>query len=223
MAPDDEVAPGKPEGVRAGNTQTRDAKPATRSPRQPKVVNQSAPRHDVTPTQSTPAPADLATVRGRPVGDPIKSAAKRGSGNLMPHLEKQQAPQATKPKPKQVRNARETETLVSKLNMATRDLTEAFEDTLPADLERKFNAGQAHVYTHRLYKARGQNMYNMVAQGYKHERLIRGRVDAYIRLFERLLDTVSETANGEEMVDACLASESGKLYLLFAQAAGRLS
>jgi len=65
-------------------------------------------------------------------------------------------------------------------------------------------------------------MYNMVKQGYYQERLIRGRVDAYIRLFERLLDTVSETPQGSSMVDACLASESGKLYLLFAQAAGRL-
>ncbi len=41
-------------------------------------------------------------------------------------------------------------------------------------------------------------------------------------LFEDLLDVVSETAQGDEFVDACLASETGKVYLAIAQAAGRL-
>ena len=141
--------------------------------------------------------------------------------SLLPQLEKTQKNPARKSaKPNSA--ARQTETLVSKLNGAARDLTEAFEDHLPKELESKYNGGQAHVYTHRLYLARGQKMYNMVKQGYTKERLIRGRIDAYIRLFERLLDTVSATPQGVEMVDACLASESGKLYLLFAQAAGRL-
>ena len=53
--------------------------------------------------------------------------------------------------------------------------------------------------------------------------MVRGRVDAYMRLFERLLDTFAETPQGDQLVDACLASESGKLYLLLAQASGRIS
>ncbi len=207
IAPD-EVAPGKPEGARSAGKQTRGA--ATQTPAKPAKVAK--------PVDNNSA---LQLVRSRPVSDPITSKAQRGSANLLPQLEKtQQAPTSKSAKPSS--SARLTETLVSKLNGAARDLTEAFEDRLPKDLERKYDAGQSHVYTHRLYMARGQKMYNMVKHGYHNERLIRGRVDAYIRLFERLLDTVSENPQGQNMVDACLASESGKLYLLFAQAAGRL-
>ena len=39
---------------------------------------------------------------------------------------------------------------------------------------------------------------------------MRTRVDSYIRLFERLLDTVAEAPKGNQLVEACLASESGK-------------
>jgi hypothetical protein len=34
---------------------------------------------------------------------------------------------------------------------------------------------------------------------------------------------VAKSARGDEMVDACLASESGKVYIALAQAAGRLT
>ena len=89
-------------------------------------------------------------------------------------------------------------------------------------MERSYNAGEAHIYTHHLYKARGNAMYKSIKEGYASQRLIRGRVDAFIRMFERLLDTVSSAPNSDNMVDACLASESGKLYLLMAEATGRL-
>ena len=66
-------------------------------------------------------------------------------------------------------------------------------------------------------------MLELLVDRYESERLIRDRIDGYVRLFERLLDTVSETPQGEQLVDACLASESGKLYLMLAQASGRLT
>lgn len=219
-----EASPGKPEGVPSAPKQTRGAvaqkpaRPATQAILQVKA--QVAPQKAQKPKPVADNNA-LQLVRSRPASDPITSKAKRGSADLLPQLEKtQKAPSQKSKTPTSA--TRQIENLVSKLNSAARDLTEAFEDRLPKDLEKKFNDGQVHVYTHRLYLARGQKMYNMVKQGYTNERLIRGRIDAYIRLFERLLDTLSENSQGPDMVDACLASESGKLYLLFAQAAGRL-
>ncbi|MGQ0486231.1 MAG: hypothetical protein ACT4SY_12870 [Hyphomicrobiales bacterium] len=117
---------------------------------------------------------------------------------------------------------REMENLVQKLNAAARDLVEAIDGSLPRDLEKSFNAGERHVYTHRLYEARGKRFVKMIVDRYGSERLVRGRVDAYVRLFERLLDTVSEVPQGAGMVEACLASESGKLYVTLAEAAGRI-
>jgi hypothetical protein len=40
--------------------------------------------------------------------------------------------------------------------------------------------------------------------------------------FERLLDRIADAPRGQELVDACLASESGKVYLMLAQASGRV-
>ena len=157
-------------------------------------------------------------VRGRPVSDPISSSASRDTADLVPHLEKRQSRKGKN----KAASSRETSRLVAKLNSAARDLSEVFDGYLPSDVEMRYNAGELHVYTHRLYKARGRQMFERVKSDYRSERLMRGRIDAYIRLFERLLDTVSGAANADEMIDACLTSESGKLYLLFAQATGRI-
>ena len=109
-----------------------------------------------------------------------------------------------------------------KLNGSTRDLVEAIDGKLPSDLERRFDRGEHHVYTHRLYQGRGKKMLDLLTERYQNERLIRSRIDAVVTLFERLLDTVAATAQGEQLVDACLASESGKLYLMLAHASGRV-
>lgn len=130
-----------------------------------------------------------------------------------------------KPKPPQLsRNlSREAETLIRKLNGASRDLVEAIDSDLPRDLEKRFIAGEGNVYTLNLLEDRNRRLPKLIERRYKSERLVRGRVDAYVRLFERLLDTFAETPQGDQLVDASLASESGKLYLLLAQASGRIS
>jgi hypothetical protein len=167
-----------------------------------------------------------ATIRGRSVSALLETEAPKGSSNLLPQLRTDDASlPATRQRKKSDSGAvsRETEALVGKLNSAARDLVEAIDGKLPADLERRYNNGEQHVYTHRLYQGRGKKMLELLVDRYGSERLIRGRIDGYVGLFERLLDTVSETPQGEQLVDACLASESGKLYLMLAQASGRLT
>ena len=166
------------------------------------------------------------TIRGRSVSALLESESPKGSSNLLPQLRTEDASlPAARPKKKTDTGSvsRETEALVGKLNGAARDLVEAIDGKLPADLERRYTGGEQHVYTHRLYQGRGKKMLELLVDRYESERLIRDRIDGYVRLFERLLDTVSETPQGEQLVDACLASESGKLYLMLAQASGRLT
>jgi hypothetical protein len=74
-----------------------------------------------------------------------------------------------------------------------------------------------------LYENFTRRLEPSVRQRYRSERLVRGRVDSYIRLFERLLDTVSEAPRGDQLADACLASESGKLYVALAKTTGRIN
>ncbi len=166
------------------------------------------------------------TIRGRSVSAILESEAPSGSGDLLPQLKTEgdlQPANRGKRKADAQAISRETETLVAKLNSSSRDLVEAIDGKLPADLERRFDGGEQHVYTHRLYQGRGKKMLELLKDRYANERMIRGRIDAFARLFERLLDTVSETTQGEQLVDACLASESGRLYLMLAQASGRLA
>jgi hypothetical protein len=115
----------------------------------------------------------------------------------------------------------ETETLMQKLSGAARDLVEAVDGSLPHELERRYGAGESHVYIHRLFEERGPMMRRSLRKRYQDEKVLRGRLDAYVRLFERLLDTVSQTSQGEQLADTCLASESGKLYAMLANASGR--
>lgn len=110
-----------------------------------------------------------------------------------------------------------------KLHAASRDIVEAVGGDVPRDLEKRYAAGEDDIYTQNLLADRGRRLPKLVEKRYKSERLVRGRVDAYVRLFERLLDALAETPQGDQLVDACLASESGKLYLLLAQASGRIS
>jgi hypothetical protein len=166
------------------------------------------------------------TIRGRSVSALLETETPKGSSNLLPQLRTEDGGlPATRPRKKSDTGSvsRETEALVGKLNAAARDLVEAIDGKLPADLERRYIGGEQHVYTHRLYQGRGKKMLELLVDRYENERLIRAGIDGYVRLFERLLDTVSETPQGEQLVDACLASESGKLYLMLAQASGRLA
>jgi len=161
-------------------------------------------------------------LRSRPVAELMQSDARKGSGDLLPEITGGDGSGAKSGAA--VRNLpRDTEALVGKLNAAARDLTEAIDGSLPRGLEKRYNAGESHVYTHHLYEARGRRLSKSVEERYKSERMVRGRVDSYVRLFERLLDTLSESPQSEQMVDASLASESGKLYLMLAQATGRIS
>jgi hypothetical protein len=118
--------------------------------------------------------------------------------------------------------SQEMEALANKLNLAARDLVEAIDGGLEGAREERFSAGESHVYVQHLRAIPPRRLSQAVRDRYGEERAVRGRVDAYVRLFERLLDTVSEGANGDKVAEALLAADSGKLYLLLAQASGRI-
>lgn len=117
---------------------------------------------------------------------------------------------------------REVEALTQDLNRVARDIVNVLEDGLPAELEKRYNKNERHVYTQHLYEGRGKRLQKNIASRYESDRTTRKEVDAYIKLFERLLDTVAETPQGNQMVEACLMSESGKIYVMLAEACGRI-
>jgi ribosome-associated translation inhibitor RaiA len=118
--------------------------------------------------------------------------------------------------------AKEVDAFTQKLHISARDLVEAIEGSLPRDLEKRFSGSDKSVYTQRLYESRSRKLVKSIEGRYSDERLLRGRVQAYNRLFEKLLDTLSESKGGEAVMEQVLASEQGRIYVMLAEAAGRM-
>ncbi len=118
--------------------------------------------------------------------------------------------------------AKEVESYTAKLNVSARDVVEAIENSLPRDLEKRYVASDKSVYTQRLYESRSRKLIKALEGRYAEERLLRSRVQAYNRLFEKLLDTLSEAPNGDAVMEQVLASEQGRIYVMLAEVAGRL-
>jgi len=156
-------------------------------------------------------------IRGRPVDELIATPSPQGSANLLPRLA-----EGSGGKARSGALPAGTQQLVDNLNAASRALIEAVEGKLPAELERRYATGEEHVFAQRLYQMRNNRLRKDVSQRYRNEQRLTVRVDNFLRLFETLLDTVADAPHGNEMIDACLASESGKVYIALAQASGRL-
>lgn len=124
--------------------------------------------------------------------------------------------------PRHKQTLRETEELVARVNAASRDLVHALENDPPRELEERWRMGEAAVYTNHLYRQRGQRMTDDISRRYAQETLVREKVDAYLHAFEKLLDTVAQSPGGDDLVNSCLASESGKVYMELATATGRI-
>ena len=118
--------------------------------------------------------------------------------------------------------AKEVDAYTQKLHVSARDLVEAIDGVLPRELEKRFAANERGVYTQRLYESRSRKLVKSLEQRYAAERLLRGRVQSYNRLFEKLLDTLSEAPGGAVVMEQVLGSEQGRIYVMLAEAAGRM-
>lgn len=118
--------------------------------------------------------------------------------------------------------AREVDAYSAKLNAAARDVVEALDGGLPRDIEKRYAGSDKSAYTHRLYENRSRKMLKSIESRYAEERLLRSRIQAYNRLFEKLLDVLSEAKGGDDVMEQVLASEQGRIYVMLAEAAGRL-
>ena len=175
----------------------------------PRNLRESA-RADMGGSQAT----QFATSGGQP-----RSVPRSEAGDILSLRNRAQAGSATA---RPAALSREVEGLVDKLNIAARDLVESIDGHLPRDLEQKYAGGERHVYTHRLYEGRGGKLAQVLKSLYGTDRRVRDRADEYVRIFERLLDTMSAQPQGETLVEASLASESGRIYVMLGEATGHI-
>ncbi|MDO8288955.1 MAG: hypothetical protein Q7T44_07030 [Parvibaculum sp.] len=103
------------------------------------------------------------------------------------------------------------------------DLDRALEQSPSPDLWQRYQAGERNVFARRLYNISGRQLYDRIAVKYRAEAEFREHVDRFVELFERLIGAASSRDRDNILVETYLTSDTGKVYLMLAQASGRLA
>jgi hypothetical protein len=102
------------------------------------------------------------------------------------------------------------------------DIGRLMDRNLAAEMWDRYQRGERKAFTKRLYTPAGQKAFDEVARKYRGDRNFKQTVDRYITEFERLLDEVAHDSSRPQELRSHLTSETGLVYTLLAQAAGRL-
>ena len=102
------------------------------------------------------------------------------------------------------------------------DLDRALEQSPSPDLWQRYQAGDRNVFARRLYNMSGRQLYDRISTKYRAESEFREHVDRFVELFERLLGAASSRDRDNILVETYLTSDTGKVYLMLAQASGKL-
>ena len=90
------------------------------------------------------------------------------------------------------------------------------------ELWERWRAGETGAISRRLYTAAGQQTYDDVRRRYRVEGPFRDSVNRYIQEFERLLAKIGQNDREGSQARLAMLSDSGKVYIMLAHAAGRL-
>jgi len=128
--------------------------------------------------------------------------------------------EATRPEPPPDVARRERHTIESLDSIAV-DIARMIDHAGAAELWDRYKRGERNVFTHKLYTMQDQRAFEDIRRKYHFDREFMQTVDHYIAEFERLLDEVSRDDQEQMMARAYLASETGRVYTMLAEAAGR--
>ncbi|PKQ08006.1 MAG: hypothetical protein CVT72_01110 [Alphaproteobacteria bacterium HGW-Alphaproteobacteria-11] len=112
--------------------------------------------------------------------------------------------------------------VVETLQALAVDLDAALEQSPPAELWQRYQAGERNVFTRRLYNMAGRDLYDRIASKYKKDAEFRTHVDRFISTFENLLGAAAARDRDNILVQTYLTSDTGKVYLMLGQATGKL-
>jgi hypothetical protein len=102
------------------------------------------------------------------------------------------------------------------------DLDAALEQSPPAELWQRYQAGERNVFTRRLYNLAGRELYDRIAAKYRKDADFRTHVDRFTTTFESLLGAATARDRDNILVQTYLTSDTGKVYLMLGQATGKL-
>ncbi|MGB7431621.1 MAG: kinesin, partial [Ahrensia sp.] len=109
------------------------------------------------------------------------------------------------------------------LGNLSNDIAKAIDSGQASAAWSRYRNGERGAFTRRLYTLEGQRTFDEIASKYQQQRSFRDAVNRYMNDFEELLRDASKNDPTDEMVQAYLTSETGKVYTMLAHAAGRLN
>lgn len=177
-----------------------------------------------------PAAPQMAAPRtsvARPPQMPTETKSKKAGGkwalsDLLTAARKSEGPATEKPLDEQEFN-RTALHIIETLQSLAVDLDRALEQSPPAELWQRYQQGERNVFARRLYNLQGRELYDTIAERFSREPEFRDDVQRFIRLFEKLMLHASERDRDNILVETYLTSDTGKVYLMLAQASGHLS
>ena len=106
--------------------------------------------------------------------------------------------------------------IVTRLRAMTPDIDAALRRSPPPSLWRR-RRGEGEPFPPEEYGPEGLDLHRRAVRACERDEAFRARVDTHLDRFEALLQGLPPEAQ-----DSCLASREGRIYLLLAQARGRL-
>ncbi|MFA7639332.1 MAG: hypothetical protein WCY02_08475, partial [Parvibaculum sp.] len=184
-----------------------DHRPA--APRREAELPRPLAYRDIGPDLGTPAPPQGERRWG--MSDLLAAAERRGEHRDALHRASEQDFQ------------RASLQVIETLQALAIDLDRALEESPPPELWRRYQAGERHVFTRRLYNMAGRELYDRIAQKYRKDSEFRAHVDRFIASFEELLGAATVRDRDNILVETYLTSDTGKVYLILGQAIGKLN
>jgi hypothetical protein len=101
-------------------------------------------------------------------------------------------------------------------------IARALDPATASALWTRLRAGQRGIMVRSIYSPDGRHVFDEVSRRYRSEHEMRAMVDRYVGEFERLMQDVDRKDPSGRLLHGYLSSDSGRVYLFLAHAAGRL-
>ena len=101
------------------------------------------------------------------------------------------------------------------------DIDRLLEEDPPIELWQRYQNGERNVFARRLLSLKGDDLHDKIRRKYREDPEFGDNTDRYIERFEALLNEAVERDRENILADTYLTSQTGKVYLMLAQAIGK--
>jgi len=118
---------------------------------------------------------------------------------------------------------RRSKQILEALSARSINLETALQGSAAPELWRQYRAGERKAFSRKLQSLAGKDLMRKVEKTYEEDPAFRTEVDGFVGEFEELLHSAERVDKHRLIADTYLTSDLGRIYLVLAEASGRLS